>query len=151
LLRETDGHDLRDRLEERALVWRKKKNYGQALHYLRLLGRDPACGFPIRLELALCGLKVSGKDLSAEARAGDPCLHQFEKLCQLDDAAVLAELTKSKWLEADDLYYLGFHLAEKEGRPKQAAADVLKLVAKRSPRSKLAQAAKSKLKSCALD
>jgi HEAT repeats len=150
LLRETDGHDLRDRLEARALHWRKKKDYAQALHYLRLLARDPACGFPIRLELAACGLKVSGHDLSAEARANDPCLPQFVKLCDVDDAALLAALEKSKWLEPEDLHYLGFHLAEQEGRAKKCATGVLQLVIKRSARSKLGQAAKSKLKSAGL-
>jgi hypothetical protein len=69
----------------------------------------------------------------------------------VDDKAVLEGLDEAKWLEAEDLYYLGFHLAELEGRPKKAAAGVLKLVAKRSPRSKLAQAAKSKLQSAGLD
>jgi HEAT repeat protein len=151
LLRETDGHDLRDRLEARALHWRKKKDYAQALHYLRLLARDPACGFSTRLELAACGLKVSTHDLSAEARANDPCLQQFVKLCDVDDATLLAALETSKWLEPEDLYYLGFHLAEQEGRAKKCAAAVLQLVSKRSPRSKLGQAAKSKLKSSVLD
>jgi HEAT repeat protein len=150
LLRETDAHDLRERLEERALYWRKKKDYTKALHYLRLLGRDPAVGFPIRLELAACGLKVSEKDLSADARVTDPCLHQFVRLCEADEAAVLTAIKESKWLEPDDLYYLGFHLSEQQGRPRQCAADILKLVVSRSPRSKLAQAAKSKLKSSGL-
>ena len=44
LLREADHRELRDRLEERALALRKKKDYATALIYLRLLGRDPACG-----------------------------------------------------------------------------------------------------------
>lgn len=151
LLREADAHDLRDRLEARALHWRKKKKYSQALHYLRLLTRDPACGFPIRLELAACGLKLAAQDLSAEARAAEPCLQQYVKLCQQDEAGVLDHLGKCKWLEPEELYYLGFHLAEQEGRPKKCAAEVLKLVVKASPRSKLAQAAKSKLKSSGLD
>ena len=84
----TDAADLRDRLEQQALPRRKKKAYETALLYLRLLGRDPACGFPIRLELAACGLKVSGKDLAADARAGDPCLQQF---------TIFASRTKPSW------------------------------------------------------
>ena len=55
-----------------------------------------------------------------------------------------------KWLDADDLYYLGFHLAEQEGRAKKAGAEILKRVLKRSPRTKLGQAAKSKLRSAGL-
>jgi hypothetical protein len=151
LLRETDPADLRDRLEAAALARRKKKAYPAALLYLRLLARDPALGFATRLELAACGLKVSGHDLAPEARAADPCLQQFSHLAQQDDAELFAQVEKIKWLEPEDLYYLGFHLAEQDSRQKKLAAKVLQLVVKRSPRSKTAQAAKSKLHSAALD
>ena len=106
---------------------------------------------PIRLELAACGLKTSAKDLAADARAADPALQQFAHLAQQDDGQLSAELGKMKWLEADDLYYLGFHLAEQPGRARKVAEDVLRLVVKRSPRSKLGQAAKSKLRSAGLE
>jgi HEAT repeat protein len=147
LLREADAHDLRDRLEARAEHWRKKKDYPAALLYLRLLARDPACAFPTRLELAACGLKVSGHDLAADARAADPTLQQFIHLAHNFEAELLEQLPKLKWLDPDDLYYLGFHLAEQDGRARQVGAAALNLVLKRSPRSKLAQAAKSKLRS----
>jgi hypothetical protein len=151
LLKETDPADLRDRLEAAALARRKKKAYPAALLYLRLLARDPALGFATRLELAACGLKVSGHDLAPDARAADPCLQQFSHLAQQDDAELFAQLEKIKWLEPEDLYYLGFHLAEQDSRQKKLAAKVLQLVIKRSPKSKIAQAAKSKLRSAALD
>ena len=151
LLRETDAADLRDRLEAAALARRKKKAYPAALLYLRLLARDPALGFAARLELAACGLKVSSHDLAPEARAADPSLQQFSHLSQQDEAELFAQIEKIKWLEPDELYYLGFHLAEQDSRQKKLAAKVLQLVVKRSPRSKIAQAAKSKLHSAALD
>jgi HEAT repeat protein len=151
LLREADAAALRERLEERALALRKKKDYAAALLYLRLLARDPACGFPVRWELAACGLKVSSHELTAEARAADPCLQQFAILCQGYEDELLKEVQKAKWLEPEDLHYLGFHFAEKEGRQKHFAGEVLRLVLKRSPRSKLAQATKSKLRSEGLE
>jgi HEAT repeat protein len=150
LLREADALDLRDRLEQCAVALRKKKAYPTALLYLRLLARDPALGFAIRLELACCGLKVSPKDLVREARAADPCLAQFANLIQQDDEELLRQLAKTKWLDAEDLYYLGFHFAEQEGRAKKFAGEVLHQVVKRSGRSKLGQAAKSKLRGAAL-
>src|SRR5205823_5370798 len=113
--------------------------------------RDPACGFPIRLALAACGLKVSGHDLAPEARAGDPCLQQFAQLCQDYADELAAELGKAKWLEPEDLYYLGFHLVEQEGRQKKFGAEVLRLALKRSPRSRVGQAARSKLRSAGLE
>jgi HEAT repeat protein len=151
LLREADAAELRQRLEERALQWRKKKAYDTALLYLRLLIRDPASGFPIRLELACCGLKVSPRDLAAEARANDPSLQQFSTLCQGYEAELSAALVKNKWLEPEELYYLGFHFAEQLGQAKQFGGKVLRLLVKRSPRSKLAQAAKSKLRGAGLE
>jgi len=151
LLREADAADLAERLQQRALALRKKKDYATALLYLRMLARDPGVGFPVRWELAACGLKVSEQELAAEARAADPSLQQFANLAQAYEEELTKELEKAKWLEADDLYYLGFHLAEKEGAQKRAAARVLHLLLKRWPRSKLAKAAKAKLRSEGLE
>lgn len=151
LLREADAAELRDRLEQRAVALRKKKDYPAALLYLRILARDPALGFATRLELAACGLKVSPKDLAHETRAADPCLGQFANLIQQDDSELQTQLGKMKWLDPDDLYYLGFHFAEQEGRPKKFAGELLRQVVKRSPRSKLGQSAKSKLRGAGLE
>jgi hypothetical protein len=151
LLREADPADLHERLQETALALRKKKAYDKALLYLRLLARDPALGFEPRLELAACGLKVSPRDLAPEARANDPTLHQFSHLCDLDADELLARLEKIKWLEPEELYYLGFHLAEQDALHRRVGAAVLQLVIKRAPRGKTAQAARSKLHSAALD
>src|SRR5262249_20335988 len=140
------AHGLRDRLEERALALRKKKQYDRALVYLRLLTRDPACGAGTRLEAAVCALKVSGRDLSAEARAADPCLQQFARLIDNHEAETLEFVTKAKWLEPEELFYLGFHFAEKERAEKKFGGEMLRLMVKRSPKSKLAKDAKSKLR-----
>jgi hypothetical protein len=147
LLREADPRALRDQLEERAVALRKKKNYPGALAYLRLLGRDPACGATVRLELASCGLKVSSRELAVEARAADPCLQQFAGLIHSHEAELLDFAKKAKWLDADDLFYLGFHFAEqeKDRQERQFGGEVLHLVVKRSPRSKLARDARAKL------
>lgn len=150
VLRENDPAGLRERLEEKATALRQKKKYDQAHLYLRLLGRDPAIGFAIRFELAACGLKLSAKDLSHESRLADPCLGHFAHLARHFEPELVKQLEKTKWLDPEDLYYLGFHFAEKGGAEKQFAAPVLQMVLKRSPKSKIAQAAKTKLKSAGL-
>jgi HEAT repeat protein len=150
LLREAGAADARDRLARRALALRQKKNYTAALPYLRYLARDPACGLDIRLELAAIGLKAARHDLAAEARAGDPVLEQFARLLQTQPLEVCQYLEKAKWLTAEDLLYLGFHFAEKDGPEKKVGGRLLNLVVKRSPRTKLAQNAKSKLRSTGL-
>lgn len=150
LLREVNGAELRDQLAERALALRKKKQYDKALIYLRLLGRDPACGESIRFELAACGLKSTAHDLAAEARATDACLQQFTRLVHSHNTDPAVYVKQAKWLEPEDLFYLGFHFVEGNGPEKEFGAQVLKLLLERSPRSKLAKDAKSKLRSQAV-
>jgi HEAT repeat protein len=147
LLREVDSRALRDRLEERALKLRQKKQYPAALIYLRLLAHDPACGDPVRFELAACGLKVSPHDLNAEARAADPVLEQFAGLLNRQGEQLMEWVEKAKWLEAEDLFYLGFHFVERTRQEKEFGAEVLRLLLRRSPRAKLAKDAKNKLRS----
>jgi hypothetical protein len=147
LLRETDAPWLRDRIEERALALRKKKQYPTALVYLRLLTRDPACGAPVRMEAASCSLKVSGHDLTTDAIATDPALQQFARLVHSHEAELREFLQNTKWLEPEDLFYLGFAFAGKDGPERKFGGEVLRLLVERSPRSKLAQDAKRKLRS----
>jgi hypothetical protein len=151
LLREADPTELRDGLEDRAAAHRKKKAYEKALSLLRLLARDPTCAFPVRLELAACGLKVSAKDLASAAREDDPSLTQFAGLIQHHEEELFPALEKLRWLDPEDLYYLGFHFAEKDGAAKKFGAQVLHLLLKRSSKGKLSQAAKSKLRSQGLE
>jgi HEAT repeat protein len=151
LLRQAEPEELSRRLEEQARSWRKKQDYARALVYLRILARDPAVGFPIRWELAACGLKVSPREWTRESRQADPCLQQFVTLAQRYRADWQGELERTDWLTADELYYLGFHLAEQEGVVKQLGRQVLHLVCRRAPRSRAAQAARAKLRSAGLD
>lgn len=147
LLREADPRSLRDSLEERALALRKKKNYSLALVYLRLLTRDPACGEAIRFEQAGCSLKLSPKDLAADSRATDPAVQQFAGLIHRHETDPIESLTKAKWLEPEDLFYLGFHFVEGKGPERDFGGRVLELVIRGAPKAKVAKDAKSKLKS----
>jgi hypothetical protein len=126
-------------------------DYTKAIIYLRLLTRDPGCGETIRFEQAACSLKVSPKDLAADARNTDPSLHQFTGLLHRHETEPLKLVEKAKWLEAEDLFFLGFHFAEKTGPEKEFGGQVLRLLLKRSPRSKQAKDAKSKLRSQGLE
>jgi HEAT repeat protein len=151
LLREADSRGLRDRLEGKGLALRKKKDYTRALIYFRLLGRDPACAAPVRFELAACSLKLSPKELNAESRAADPALQQFTALIHGHEGEVTTMLPKTKWLDPEDLFYLGFHFAEKDHQEQKFGGAALRLLLKRSPKSKLAKDARTKLKREGLD
>lgn len=146
LLREADAAGVRDKLFDRAVAWRKKKKYEPAMLYLRTLARDPSIGFATRLELAFCGLKLSSKSPDAAARASDPCLRNFANLLDQDAESLAKEVSKAKWLEPADLFYVGFHFVEHPGRGRDFGAELLKQVLKRSPKGELAKSAKNKLK-----
>jgi hypothetical protein len=151
LLRDLDPQGLQEKLEKRALELRKKRKYAEAINYLRLIARDPACPPATRMELGACGLKTSGKDMAAEARAADHALGQFQRLLPGYESEVLDFLKKTKWLGPEDLYYLGFHFADQSGPTRKFGGQVLKLLMQRSGRTKLAQDAKRKLRSAGLD
>jgi len=147
LLREWDHAKLQDGLVEKAVALRKKKKYEAALVYLKAVAKAPSIGFAVRLELAICGLKVSKKELAARYLESDPCLRNFDTLHQNDAVLLLGEIEKAKHLEPEDLLYVGFHFVEQMGRTRQFGIDVLKLLAKRDPKSEAGKSAKNKLKS----
>jgi len=147
LLREMDHAWLRDQLEAKALERRKKKKYADAIGYYRVLAQDPACSEESRFELAATGLKESARDLSPESRGIDPSLHQFARLLQNSSFDLIDHVTKAKWLDVEDLFYVGFHFAEQSHRAKDFGKQVLELVVTRSPKSDVGKQAKRKLKS----
>ena len=151
VLRECGAAGLRERLEKRASALVSKKSFEKAHLLYRALVRDPLAGFPYRLSAALCGLKLSAKELSAEARSQDYCLGQFAELTRQDEEAVLAQVAKTAWLEAEELYYLGFHFIESPDAGQRGfGAAVLQQMLKRFGKNKLAKAAKNKLDAAGL-
>jgi HEAT repeat protein len=151
LLRHIDAKALRDKLEDRALALRKKRKYEQALVYLRLLARDPGCAEDTRFELASCGLKLSERNLALESRNADPALQQFARLLHSAEVEPKDRIKQAKWLGPEELLYLGFHFIEGSGKERDFGADALRLAIKRSPKSKMAKDAKTKLRSAGLD
>ena len=146
VLREAGATELRDRLEAKGAVYKKKEDFEKAILYYKAAGRDPASGFSIRLGLATVGLKLSNKELEVEARAHDPSLHAFADLVRQDEPATWKEVESTKWLGAEELFYLGFHFIEHAGVMGDFGAKALKLMLKRFPKNKLASSAKGKLK-----
>ena len=88
----------------------------------------------------------------AKARAGPPMRYGVDPdlARPLLGVHILGDIA-SEWLNAEDLYYVGFHFAERFGKEREFGAAVLRQVVKGSPRSKVAAAAKNKLKSVAVD
>jgi hypothetical protein len=100
--------------------------------------------------LAATGLKESTRNLSPDDRNNDLALHQFARLLQNPAFDLIGHVTKAKWLDTEDLFYLGFHFAEQTHRAQEFGKQVLEIVCKRAPKSDLGKQAKRKLKSEAL-
>ena len=145
LLRTLDHAWTRDQLEAKGQELRKKKKYAQAISYYRLLAQDPACSEETRFELAATGLKESTRDLSSDHRSNDPPLNQFTRLLQNPAFDLIGHVAKAKWLDTEDLFYLGFHFVEQTHRTQEFGKQVLEIVIKRSPKSDLGKQAKRKL------
>lgn len=108
---------------------------------LRVLCRNEGATDEDRYALAAAELSRSPRDARPGARASDEALRLLGGL--LDRGFdVAARLRKDKSLTLDELYYVGFHFAE-EDHP--LGEDLLRTVAERGGRAKIAKMAKSKL------
>jgi HEAT repeat protein len=149
-LRDMDAAWTRDQMEALAQARREKKKYAQALGYYRLLIQDPSANEDIRFGLAATGLKVSSHDQAVEARQSDHALGQFSRLLQNPSFDLIGRVNKAKWLDAVDLFYLGFHFVEQTHRGRDFGKQVLELVVKRWPKTEMGKSARKKLKSAGL-
>lgn len=130
-----------DALRELAAKLKKKKNDERAAHVLILLTHSSGATDEDRVRLALLALKKSRLDPRPDHRARDEAIKLIEEIAANVD--VLAVLKRDKSITEEQLFYVGFHFAE-EGDP--IGEQLLNEVVARSPRSKIAKAAKNKLK-----
>lgn len=144
VLRELDGGAVVERIRAAAEQRRKKKAYALAARWLGLLRDTPAFDDEAKYALAVCELKAHKGVFGGAARRHDPAL---EYLRELSGGAMPVgdRLRKERTLEPEELFYVGFNLAE--GTPDQRAvsAEVLAHLAGKFGRTKIGKAAKNKL------
>jgi hypothetical protein len=80
------------------------------------------------------------------ARRHDPALDLLADLYRSSAFPLLEALKKEKALEPEDLFYLGFSLAEGSAEEHTLGEDILEFLAHRYPRTKIGRSAKNKLK-----
>jgi hypothetical protein len=138
-------------LFEYARRLRKAGKPGEAFAALRPLLRsradlDAAIDDESRFFLAVLGLKAAGQAILRAAHADDPVLAQFGRLAATG-FPVAKKLSKDKDVEDEEIYGLGFRLLESpQGNDQELGAELLTGIIEERPRSKLAKAAKNKLK-----
>ncbi len=130
-----------------ATALKRGKKYGRLAECLRMASRTDFADHELRFDLAVAELKLSGRDTGRAARAADPAVDLFTHLLDQPKFGLLARLKNEKThLSPEDLFYLGFHFSEIDGKAREFGGDVLTLVVQRSPRTKYGRAARNKLK-----
>ncbi len=138
-------------LFERAKRLRKAGKPVEAFGSLKPLLRsradlDAAIDDDQRFFLALLALETAGESMIRSAHTDDPVFAQFSKLAA-NGYPVAKQLAREKDVSDDALYALGFRLIEShDGSNEELGAELLSGIVEERPRSKLAKAAKNKLK-----
>lgn len=129
-------------LEERAEKLIKQKKYDLAAKRLSLRLELPDPSDEIRFLLALSRLRASRRDRGLPGRRRDEALEIFTALDR--GTFPLVERLRKQRLTPEEMFYVGFHLAE-EPAARDSAQALLRHVVKQNTRTKTGRAAKNKL------
>lgn len=138
-------------LFERAKRLRKAGKAVEAFGSLKPLLRsradlDAAIDDDQRFFLAQLSLEAVGEGLLRQMSANDPVFEQFSRLAA-KGYPVAKNLAKNSEVTDEQIYALGFRLIESgDGSNEELGAELLEGIIEERPRSKLAKAAKNKLK-----
>jgi len=138
-------------LFERAKRLRKAGKSIEAFGSLKPLLRsradlDAAIDDDQRFFLALLSLEAAGEGILRQTHADNPVFEQFSRLAA-KGFPVAKQLAKEKDVSDEALYALGFRLIESgDASNEELGAELLQGIIDERPRSKLAKAAKNKLK-----
>ena len=107
---------------------------------------DAAIDDEQRFLLALLALEAAGDGIIRATHTNDPVFEQFSRLAA-KGYPVAKKLAKAEDVSDDAIYALGFRLLESgDGPNEELGAELLQGIIDERPRSKLAKAAKNKLK-----
>ena len=138
-------------LFERARRLRKAGKPVEAFGSLKPLLRsradlDAAIDNDQRFFLAVLSLEAAGEGILRTTHANDPVFEQFARLAA-KGYPVAKQLNREKEVTDEAIYALGFRLIESgDGANEELGAELLEGIIEERPRSKLAKAAKNKLK-----
>ena len=146
LLRNSDPAAAAAVLHEAGLKYRRAKKWDQAIDCLRRLSQGPYFDDDTRLELCICNLKRSSKDLTPHLRTEDHALRGLQALRRSSAFKLLDRLIKDRTLDAADLFYVGFHFSQGHADDMKFGEQLLTHVTKKWPSTRAGKAARSKLK-----
>ncbi len=134
-------------LMSRAARLKKARRYEDMDALLRPLLRTEHFDANARFELALASLRATANVEGVSPRSPDSPLDLFKHLARDVTFPFLQRIRKERaHLDSEDLYWLGFHLAEGTGEEKAIGAELLRMVAEKEGKSKLGRNARNKLR-----
>ncbi len=140
-----DPDFLPTRIRQQAERLRKGKDFSGVAKWLGLLKDSPALDAEARYLLAVAELKAHPRTVSGAPRHHDLALELLRGLAA--STFPLAErLRKERVLDVDELFYVGFNLAEGDRDEKAAARELLQVITDKHGRTKIGKAAKNKLR-----
>ncbi len=148
LVRSIDPEPLRRKIYQKVESLRRSRSKDRWLkisRYLEVLWDHHLITAEGRYTFAVALIRQSSKDLSPHARRANLGLQVMRALIYDDTPGLVANLTKSKDLKPEDLFYIGFHFMEEGDELRPFARALLEYLVKKSPSSKIGRAASQKL------
>jgi HEAT repeat protein len=134
-------------LMTRAATLKKARRYEDVETILKPLLRTEQFDKEARFELAVASLRASAKREGVSPRSPDSPLDLFKQIAQDASFPFVQRIRKERHhLDSEDLYWVGFHLAEGAGDEKSLGAELLRMVADKEGKSKLGRHARNKLR-----
>jgi HEAT repeat protein len=122
----------------------KGKKYKEAVAFLSPLKDFPEFKPENKFHLAAAQLKLHSHTVASHKN--HPAVELLSDLCRNSAYPVFDSLKKEKNLAPEDLFALGFSMAERNGQERGLGIDLLEHIAAKFPRNKIGKSAKNKLK-----
>ncbi len=138
-----DSGRAQESLFDRAMALKEEGAYAEAVALLRRIGQGAQATAEAKFQLGVCELMMSRRKISRGPNR-DPCLSTFHGLSRTRDFRLIDRLMADELVGDEELYYLGFSLAEGGEDTQGLGGDLLMMVAESSD-ARLNRMAKNKL------
>ena len=144
VLKQADPAYVYQHLAEQGAKLVKAKKYKEAVGFLTPLKDFPEFKPENKFQLAAAQLKLHVHTVASHKN--HPAVELIADLCRNSAYPVFEALRKEKTLAPEDLFALGFSMAERSGQERGLGIDLLEHIAEKFPRNKIGKSAKNKLK-----
>jgi HEAT repeat protein len=144
VLKRADPEFAYERLADQGAKLVKNKKYKESVGFLTPLKEFANCKPENKYQLALAQLKLHAHTVATNRQ--HPAVELLTDLYRSSAFPVFEAIRKERSLAPEDLFSLGFSLAERAGQERGLGIDLLEHVAEKFPRNKVGKNAKNKLK-----